>query len=188
MNLSIKPLRQTTEFGCLAACYAMVRNFLFEEKPFTKDDESHICKEAYKSETGFNEHFYLSELYKKGSTIKILVETPYMVAGYEQLNSELHCRIPIEYALIGLHDYESLLKKGYILITLIDLWFIDMIIHYPHYVIVHGIDKHSLFLVDPKYGKEIRFSKEAFQRNLQQLKSRLGYSLVIFAIKKASST
>ena len=59
-----------------------------------------------------------------------------------------------------------------------------MIIHYPHYVIIHGIDEHNLFLVDPKYGKEIRFSKEVFQRSLQQIKSRLGYSPLIFAVKK----
>ena len=111
MKLFVKPLKQRTEFGCLAACYAMVRNFLFGERPFAKDDESQYCKEAYRSETGFNEHFYLSELYKEGATIKILVETPYMVEGYEQLNTRLHCKIPIEHTLIGLHDYEDFLKQ-----------------------------------------------------------------------------
>lgn len=108
MKNNITPLKQTTEFGCLAACYAMIENhFLKENSEFTQEMESALTKEAFKSETKFNEHFYLNKLARSGHDIKILVETPYMLEGYGQLNTKLGNKISISHALIGINDYEN---------------------------------------------------------------------------------
>ena len=79
---NINPVKQTTEFGCLATCYFMIKNYFSEHKEeFTQDIESDLTKEAFRSETKFNEHFYLNKFAKSGHDIKILVETPYMLEG-----------------------------------------------------------------------------------------------------------
>ena len=188
MKNNITPLKQTTEFGCLAACYAMIENhFLKENSEFTQEMESALTKEAFKSETKLNEHFYLNKLARSGHDIKILVETPYMLEGYGQLNTKLGNKISISHALIGINDYEKFIEEGYVIITLIDLWYLDMIIHYPHYVVIDGCDENSIFLLDPKYGNEIKFSKYRFQQALDSIKYHLKYSPVLFAIKKSIS-
>jgi len=183
MKHPIKPLKQQTEFGCLATCFTMIKNHLFSEKEFNQNIESELTKQAFSSTTNFNEHHYLKKLYDLNCKIKVLVETPYMLEGYNLLNTKLKCKIPIEHCLIGVDDYESLLKEGYILITLIDLWNIDMIINIAHYVIVSGFDETSLYIIDPKYGKEIRISKPRFQQMLGNLKQDIKYSPLVFAIK-----
>jgi len=188
MKTEIKPLKQTTEFGCLATCYTMIKNHFDKEDNFSQEIESNLTKEAFRSETGFNEHYYLKELYKKGYEIKIFVETPYMLDGYNQLNTKLKCNIPIEHSLTGVEDYIDLMKQGYIIITLIDLWYLDMIIHFPHYVIVNGFNENSIYIVDPKYCREIKISKEKFNKILHSIQNRLNYSQVIFAIKKSNTT
>ena len=188
MKNNIIPLKQTTEFGCLAVCYFMIENyFLNENKEITQEMESDITQKAFKSETKFNEHFYLNKLAKSEHDIKILVETPYMLEGYGQLNTKLGNKISISHALIGINDYEKFIEEGYVIITLIDLWYLDMIIHYPHYVVIDGCDENSIFLLDPKYGNEIKFSKYRFQQALDSIKYHLKYSPVLFAIKKSIS-
>lgn len=86
--------------------------------------------------------------------------------------------------MIGLDDFESLLNDNYIIITSIDMWHLNMIVHLPHYVIVNSFDENSFYIIDPKYGKEIKFSKDKFLKSIDDLKYRLGYSPIIFAIKK----
>jgi len=183
MKKDIKPIKQETEFGCLSACYRMIRAY-FEDGVYEKEDETQLTSKAFSSETGFNEHFYLKKLSSSGYKIKVIVETPYMLEGYTQLNTKLNCNIPVEFNLVGNHDFTKLLDEGYLIITLIDLWSIDMIIHYPHYVIVENFEDDSFMIADPKYCKKIKFSRRRFEKSLEELKYRLGYSPLIFAIKK----
>lgn len=183
MKSNITPLRQTTEFGCMATCYAMVRNTLFGEEMFNQEIESNLTKQAFSFETEANEHFYLHDLATRGCDIRVLLETPYIVDLYQQLNNKFNLNIPIEYSLIGIKDFENLLEEGYILITLIDRWQIDMYIHMVHYVVVHGFDENHLYITDPKYGRELKIAKERFKDALVGLKVNIGYSPLIFAIR-----
>jgi hypothetical protein len=162
----------------------MVRNCFFGEDGHDQQAESKLTKEAFRSETGFNEHYYLDKLSKNGCDVKILVETPYMSEGYKQLNTKLGNDVKIEYALLGVSDYETFLSEGYLIITLIDLWYLDMIIHYPHYVIIDSYDQNNFYVIDPKYGMRVKFSKHRFQETLDSVKNRLGYSSLIFAVRK----
>lgn len=181
MKLQIKPIQQNTEFGCLASCYAMTKEFLGIKD---KEDESQLTKEAFQFKTKSNEHYYLKKLYDLGFEVKVFIETPYMLTNYNQLNSELGCKIPVEYQLIGLNDYTELIEQGYVIITLIDIWHLDMIVHDVHYVVINGFEQDSIYLTDPKYNREIKISKDKFKKSIDDLKYLLGYSPIIFAIKK----
>lgn len=184
MKFDVKPLKQTTEMGCLATCYLMIRELFFGNSEHSQDVESNLTSQAFRSETNFNEHFYLKKLFESGCEIKVLVETPYMAESYDLLNKKLGCKIDIQHALIGIEDYVKLLQENYLIITLTDLWYFDMVLHFPHYVIVHSYNEESLFISDPKYGNKIKFSNFQFEQNLKSLKERMGYSPLIFAIKK----
>jgi len=173
VNCRIKPLKQTTEFGCLATCYMMLRNYFFGDAEHSQEMESKLTGEAFRSETEFNEHYYLDKLAKSGCSIKVLVETPYMFEGYKQVNTKFGNNIEIEHALFGVSDYGTFLDEGYLIITLIDLWHLDMIIHYPHYVVIDSHDQNNFYIIDPKYGMNIKFSKHRFQQTLDSVKNRL---------------
>jgi len=173
MKHKIKPIKQQTEFGCLATCCAMIKNYLFGVV-FSQEKEIEKTSKAFNSETKFNEHFHIKELFELGCDIKIFIETPYMKEGYGILNSRLGCKIPINLQLIGANDYETLLREEYVLITLVDLWSIDMIIHTVHYIIVNGFDENNFYIIDPKYKMEIKVAKERFIGNIILLKKLLG--------------
>ena len=184
MKLNIKLLKQNTQFGCLATCFFMIKNYFFEEEEFNQDKESSLTNEAFCFETGFNEHYYLNKLSKLSCDIRVFVETPYLAESYNKLNTKYNCNILIEYSILGIRDFESLLEDGYAIITLIDMWYLDMIVHDVHYVIVNGFDDNSIYLLDPKYGYKLKFSKERFLNSFETLKEKFGYSPLIFAIKK----
>ncbi len=183
MKIEIKPLKQLTELGCMSTCYAMVRNTLLGEKEFNLDEETKLFTEAFTFPTGVNEQSYLLKLAQAGCEIKILVETPYVVDLYKQFNKKYNLALDIEYTIIGVETYEKLLSQGYLLITLSDLWEFTMICHFSHYVLVNGFDYHSLYVVDPKQGIEIQYPQDRFARMLHDIKTRMGYSPIIFAIK-----
>ncbi len=184
MEIKIKPLIQKTQFGCLATCYAMAINYFFGEKKYDQRIESDLTSQSFAIKTGFNEHFYLQRLSRKGCKILVYLETPYMEEEYKKINTVLGGNIKIEHRLIDVGDFIRLIKKGYLIITSIDLWYIDMIVNFAHFVIVNGYEKDCLSIIDPKYGKQIKFSTKRFQDSLDSLKYRLKHSPVIFAIKK----
>lgn len=178
----IKPLKQQTEFGCFAACYAMIKNDFFGDEPFDKEIESELCRRAFGFETGANEHFYLIDLFKRGCSINVMMESPFLIDYYKNL-SKLNYTIPIEYRLIGISDFEKALDSGYVIVTVLDRWDLDMYLHFPHYVIVETHDAGSLGVVDPQKGR-IRIAKDRFLLMLENVKEKLGYSPIIFAFKK----
>ncbi len=183
MKIEIKPLRQQTEFGCMCACYAMVRNTLLGEQNFEIEDEAKLCTEAFTFPTGVNEQSYLHKLAKAGCQIKVLVESPFLFDLYKQFKSKYGLSLDIEQTIIGVGTYEKLLSQDYLLITLSDLWEFTMICHFSHYVLINGFDYHSLYVVDPKQGVEIQYPQDRFARMLHDVKTKMGYSPIIFAIK-----
>ena len=185
MKHKLTKIKQKTEMGCLATCYKMIRTY-FEGPDSVKESEKKLTTKAFSNDTGFNEHFYLKKLADSNYKLEVILETPYMLKEYEKLNSELDTSIPIKFNLISTKDIENLLNDGYLIITLLDLWDIDMTIHFPHYVIINGIDKTNIFILDPKYKKEIKCSKNRFESMIENLKYKLEYSPILFAIKKSS--
>ena len=185
MKINI-PIKQQTQFGCLAACYSMIKNYLFGETSYDVATETQLTSEAFSVKTGFNEHYYLKKMSDWGCEVRVFLETPYMFDEYSKVNSELGGNISVEHRLIGIEDYKKLINDGYLIISVIDLWHIDMIIHFAHYVIINGFTDNHISIIDPKYGREIMFSNRRFQDTLDNIKYRLKHSPLLFAIKKAN--
>ncbi len=62
-------------------------------------------------------------------------------------------------------ELEKMFKKGYIIIAVIDWNVLTGIKNKPyqgHFVIITGIDKENIYINDPDFGKNLKYSKKLF--------------------------
>lgn len=179
--MNIPTLTQHTGFGCLATCYAMIKKYINPNFVFNTDVELELIRDMYLSDKEFHEPAIISKLLDIGCEVVFLSESKYAVDRYTQLLQNK--KFETKFIDISNYIFEHFIKNGYVIITLVDKWHLDLYVRSSHYVLIKGMDEKYFFINDPWQGCEMRIEKENFKKFYKDVKDRFYMAPVIIAVK-----
>lgn len=161
----MEPIKQSTYESCLSCCLLM----LVESN---NEDEIEIWKHGWKFNYLSGQLNYVSSQY--GKKIKAYIENEYY---FNQLQLEKDKGVQLVNPRVDLDLLSDLLEKGKVIIYL-DVYYLQHILHAPHFVL--GIKKvgDNIEIIDPADGLVKRIPVKVVGEAIESLRSYLKYSPV----------
>lgn len=178
----INTTKQETPFGCFMNCFGMAKSFFEDDYSFSKEDEIQLLKESFEFDRECYEPYLISKLMEDYS-VKVTVESEYLVWKYGDLSSDLENDIDPTHEIISVEDYKESVENG-VAIVLMDKWYIDMYTHFAHWVVVSDYRDGKFIVNDSWTGKEIKMAEDKFEKSVESLKETLLCSPVLIDIQE----
>jgi hypothetical protein len=150
---------------------------------FDKNKELKMFVKYANFDREFGEPALIKDLIDRGYDVKIFTEAPYVRWRMDNLFKKLRTRPKISLFSFSENFLDTLLKSGNVLVVMLDKWYLDMSVHTPHYVFIKDADKDSYYINDPWLGEEMRISKSRLTEAVFEMKTRLNFSPVVYAVK-----
>jgi len=169
----MKVIKQSTYETCLASCLLMITDG-------PRKDEIEIWKHGWK----FN--YLIGQLNcvasKYGKKLEAYVENKYY---FNQLQKQKRKGVEIINKKIDTKLIGELLKDGKVIVYL-DIYYLQNILHAPHFVLALEKDKDFMKIADPSSGKIKKISIGILQEGIDGLRNHLKYSPVLVTLRLAA--
>lgn len=169
----MKVIKQSTYETCLPCCLLMV-----VEK--NKKDEIEIWKQGWKFNYLIGQLNYVANKY--GQKFEVYVENKYY---FNRLEKQKGKGIKLVNKKIDVRLLSKLLKNSKIVVYL-DNYYIQKIIHAPHFLVALRRIKDRLEIADPFDGKLKKVSMNIISKGIISLRNHLRYSPVLISILRTS--
>lgn len=167
MNL----IKQSTYESCLPCCLLMVTGN-------DNKDEIEVWKHGWQFNYLIGQLNYVSGLYNK--KIEAYIENEYYFDELQFQKSENVSLINKQIDLDLVHD---LLKSGEVIVYL-DCYYLQGILHAPHFVVTTRQTREGFEIADPADGKLKIISIKTMQDAVESLRDHLKYSPVLVTVNK----
>lgn len=162
-NENMKVMRQSTYETCLACCLLMMVGK-------TKKDEIEIWRHGWKFNYLIGQLNYVASKY--GKKFKVYVENKHY---FNQLQKQKSKSVKLVNKKIDARLLSELLKDSKVIIYL-DNYYLQKIIHTPHFILAIGKSKEKIELADPYDGKLKKMPTKTIIRAIISLRNYLRYS------------
>ena len=169
MGGSIKVIKQSTYETCLPCCLLMVTGK-------TREDEVEIWKHGWKFNYLVGQLNYVAKKYKK--EIKAYIENKYY---FGQLQKQKDVGVHLSNQKIDIDLLSKLLKNGKVIVYL-DFYYLQKILHAPHFVVAIREDGDFIEIADSSDGKIKKIKKEVIEKGIGSLRNHLKYSPVFVVV------
>ena len=167
----MKIIKQSTYETCLASDLLM----LIDES-WSRSKEIEIWKHGW----GFNyligQLNYVAKKYKKNFVVYI--ESQYY---FRELRREKSQGIELVNSKIDMRLIKKLLKSGFVIVYL-DNYYLQKIVHAPHFVLAERYKDDTIEIANPYDGKRKKISSEIIQKAIISLRNHLRYSPVLVRV------
>lgn len=166
----MKILKQSTYETCLASCLLMIADG-------PRKDEIEIWKHGWKFNYLIGQLNYIAGKY--GKKIEAYVENKYY---FSQLQKEKNRRIHLVNKKIDALLINKLLKKGKVIVYF-DIYYLQHILHAPHFILAIEQNGDFIKIADPSDGKVKKISMGTIEKGIAGLRNHLKYSPVLIILK-----
>lgn len=162
----MKILKQSTYETCLPCCLLMITRK-------GNRDEINIWKHGWKFNYLIGQLNYVSNKYSRN--IRAYVENKYY---FNQLQLEKNSSVQLLNKRISINLLDNLLEKGEVIIYL-DVFYLQHILHAPHFVLGLRRKGDCIEIADPADGKIKLISVIILEKAIESLRNHLKYSPVL---------
>ncbi len=162
----MKPIRQSTYETCLACCLLMI----IER---AKKNEVGIWKHGWRFNYLIGQLNYVASKY--GKKFEVYIENKYY---FNQLQNQKGRGIKLINKKIDAKLLSKLLENGKVIVYL-DNYYLQKILHAPHFVMALGQKKDLIEVADPFDGKLKKISVSTIKKGINSLRNHLKYSPVL---------
>jgi hypothetical protein len=163
--------QQTTYESCLAVALMHLLNIEPSEQK-----ELEIWKHGWKFNYLIGQLNFISQTY--GKPLKGYIENKYYFAT---LSTQAESNVHLVREKINTPLLDKILAENKKAIVLIDNYFLQKVVHAPHFVVIESSHKHEYQIFDPWEGKQKFLSKEILDKAIMSLKKRLRHSPVLIS-------
>jgi len=171
MENNMKIIKQSTYETCLPCCLLMVAGK-------TSKDEIEIWKHGWRFNYLVGQLNYVANKYKK--EITAYVENRYY---FNQLQKQKGVGVKLINKKIDAKLLGKLLEDGKAIVYL-DFYYLQKILHAPHFVVALNQDKNFIEIADSADGKLKKISKDVIKKGISSLRNHLKYSPVLITISE----
>jgi hypothetical protein len=165
----MKIIKQSTYETCLASCLLMATGG-------PRKDEIEIWKHGWEFNYLIGQLNYVASKY--GKKIEAYVENKYY---FNQLQKKKDAGVQLINKKIDIKLIGELLKNGGVIVYL-DIYYLQKILHAPHFVLALEKDKDFMKIADPSSGRIKKISIKTFQEGISGLRNHLKYSPVLITV------
>lgn len=165
----MKIIKQSTYETCLSCCLLMMAGK-------TRKDEIEIWKHGWKFNYLIGQLNYIARKY--GKRIEAYVENKYYLS---QLQKQKCNSIKLLNKKINTKLLIKLLEKGKVIVY-IDCYYLQKVLHAPHFVVAVRQVKDDIEIADPFDGEIKRIPIRVVNRAISSLRNHLKYSPVLITI------
>ena len=165
----MKIIKQSTYETCLPCCLLMVTGK-------KRKDEIEIWKHGWKFNYLIGQLNYVANKYKK--EIIAYVENRYY---FSQLQKQKSNAVKLINEKINPKLLSKLLEDGNVIVYL-DCYYLQKILHAPHFVVALNQDNDFIKIVDPADGRLKKISRVTIKKGIGSLRNHLKYSPVLITI------
>ncbi len=170
----MKIIKQSTYESCLPCCLLMLTGK-------SNKDEIKIWKSGWKFDYLIGQLNFVSAKYKR--QFDVYVENKYYFNEFEAVKNS---NIKLINKKIDLKLLDSLLKYGQVIIYL-DNYYLQKIVHAPHFILALSSDSKHIKVADPFDGKLKQLPRDLLNKGIISLRNHLKFSPVLVCLKKSSS-
>lgn len=170
----MEPIKQSTYETCLSCCLLMLAGS-------DNKDEIEIWQHGWKFNYLMGQLDCFADKY--GKKIKAYIENGYY---YNQLRSEKSDNVELINEEINIGLLGNLLKEGMVILYL-DIYFLQYIVHGPHFVVATKITGDNLEIIDPADGQIKIISLDDIEKAIGSLRNHLKYSPVLITLSLEKS-
>jgi len=142
-----------------------------------RKDEIEVWRHGWKFNYLIGQLNYAAEKY--GKKFEAYIENKYY---FNQLQKQKSGGVALMNKKISVKLINQLLKHGEVIVYL-DIFYLENILHAPHFVLALGQDNNSLKIADPSSGKVGKIPVKTIQKGINGLRSYLRYSPVLVMLK-----
>lgn len=169
------PIKQSTYESCLATSLMMLAG----NKP-DKDQEVEIWKSGWSFNYLIGQLNYFSK--ENHLSLKAYIENKYY---FHNLEKERSKNVYLVNQKIDLRLVRQLLDKG-ALVLYIDNYYLQKIVHAPHFILVLSKKEKSFTVADPFDGKLKEVSDDVIKKAVISLRNHLKYSPALITISQGN--
>lgn len=167
----MKIIKQSTYESCLSCCLLML----------TQNDSKHeieVWKHGWKFNYLIGQLNYVANKFK--TKIEAYVENKYY---FGQLNLEKNKNVNLINKKVGIKLLKNLLDFGEVIVYL-DCFYLQKILHAPHFVVATKKSGNGIEIIDPADGKIKIISTKIISKAMISLRNRLKYSPILVRLSK----
>ena len=165
---NMKVIKQSTYETCLASALLMLIG-----EPWNRNKEIEIWKQGWKFSYLISQLNYVAKKYKKD--FSVYVENWHY---FIELQKEKGRGVELINAKIDMQSVKKLLNSSPVIVYL-DNYYLQRVIHTPHFVLAERYNGDIIEIADPYDGKEKKISSETFKKAIISLRNHLKYSPVL---------
>lgn len=166
----MKVIRQSTYETCLACCLLMMVGK-------TKKDEIEIWRHGWKFNYLIGQLNYVASKY--GKTFEVYVENKYY---FNQLQKQKGKGVKLMQMKIDAKLLSALLEDGKVIVYL-DNYYLQKILHVPHFILATKKSEGNIEMVDPYDGKLEKIPTKIISKAIIGLRNHLRYSPVLIRME-----
>lgn len=168
---SMKIIKQTTYETCLASVLLMLIG-----ESWNKSKEIEIWKHGWEFNYLIGQLNYTAKKHKK--SFVVYIENRYY---FEKLRKEKSREIKLVNAKIDIRLIKKLLKSAPVIVYL-DNYYLQKIVHAPHFVLAKKFRDDTIEIADPYDGKKKRIPGKILNKAIISLRNHLKYSPVLIRV------
>ena len=168
---NMKVIKQTTYESCLASALLMLIG-----ESWSKKKEIEIWKHGWEFNYLVGQLNYVAKKLRKG--FKVYIENR---NHFERLRKENGREVELVNVKIDTQLIKKLLKSGSVIVYL-DNYYLQKIVHAPHFVLAERYKDDIIEIADPYDGKRKKISSEIIKKAIISLRNHLKYSPVLIRV------
>ncbi|HBE90922.1 MAG: hypothetical protein A3E37_00520 [Candidatus Andersenbacteria bacterium RIFCSPHIGHO2_12_FULL_46_9] len=167
-------IKQSTYETCLACCLLMMA----DKK---EEDEIEIWKHGWKFNYLIGQLNYVAREYEK--EIGAYVENEYY---FKELQKQRGKRVRLTNKKIDTNLISRLLQDGKVIVYL-DCYYLQKVVHAPHFVMAVKQEKEFIEIADPFDGKLKKINEGIISKAIDSLRNHLKYSPILITMPAESN-
>jgi len=167
----MKIIEQSTYETCLASDLLMLIG-----ESWSRSKEIEIWKQGWEFNYLIGQLNYAAKKYKKN--LGVYIENRYY---FEKLRKEKSGEIELVNAKVDIQLIKKLLKSGSVIVYL-DNYYLQKIVHAPHFVLAEKFKDDTIKIADPYDGKSKKISGKILNKAIISLRNHLKYSPVLIRV------
>lgn len=169
----MKSYKQSTYETCLAVCFMN----LLEIIP-TRKKEIEIWKHGWNFNFLSGQLNYIAKKYKKN--LSLIIDNKYYA---KKLSEELLKNIHLSSQNVTVPFLENLVNENFVILYM-DNFYLQRIVHYPHFVLITGQTGGNFIITDSWDGTIKMIDKKIVKKSILSLKKNLGFSPLVITEQK----